>query len=588
MGVLLRTAVNVSGSDVARRRPGAHSHGILLCMTHTGPEPIRSREDLLRVLLDTAADLTALRDVEAVLQAIVRRTRTIVGADMAYVSLNDPARGDTYIRQSDGVVTAAYRTLRMPLGTGVLGQVATGLAPYQSADYLADETLVHVPDVDEIVRAEGVHAIMGAPLTVAGRVIGALTVAERRPRRFSAEEVAVVDSIGTHAAVALDNSMRFEQMERLAEDLVHRERRGAEELALVAQVLDLDRRLLEAVTVARDVRHVLAVGRGVLGCELTLAGADGAELAATGPAAPGDGGSEGGGGTTVAVTAASEELGSLRTPVVLAEHDVALLERIAAHAALALLFARADDDADLRQQSDLLDDLLEGRDVPPERLERRMQHWGLHPDDRLWCVALGVPPGDSRQRLQALRTLGLRAVMVAHRDHVCLVTADPRWERAVRRLFASQGWPLRAGLGGPAEGVRGLDDAHRSAGLALGSLEALGRDDVLDGADLGMLGALLDLDRRGELPRSLTAGVAPLVEHDRARGTDLVRTAFHYLESDGSAARTGELLHLHRNTVRQRLDRITALLGAGWDASPRRLDTHLALRVLHERDDLRR
>ena len=554
-------------------------------MTHTPTPPARSREDLLRVLLDTAADLTTRRDVEGVLQAIVRRTRAVVGADMAYVSLNDPDRGDTSVRHSDGVVTAAYRTLRMPLGTGVLGQVATGLAPYQSADYLADETLVHVPEVDEIVRAEGVHAVMGAPLTVEGRVIGALTVAERRPRQFSAEEIAVVDSIGTHAAVALDNSLRFERMERLAADLVHRERRGAEELALVSRALDLDRRLLEAVTLSPDVRRILEMGRGVLGCDLTLTGPDGAVVATTAPGPADDhGAGAGDGGTAVPVTAAAEALGTLGAPVALAEHDVALLERVAAHVALALLFARAADDTDVRRQSDLLDDLLEGRDVAPERLERGLRRRGLRPDDRLWSVTLDTP-GDARARLQALRGLGLRAVLAAHRDHVCLVTADTRWEAPVRRLFAERGWPLRAGVGGPAEGVGALADAHRSAVLALGSLTTLGRDGVLDGARLGLLGALLDLDRRGDLPRGLTAAVEPLVAHDRNRGTELVRTAFHYLETDGSAARTGELLHLHRNTVRQRLDRVTAVLGPGWDASPRRLDTHLALRVLHERGD---
>jgi GAF domain-containing protein len=542
--------------------------------------PTRSREDLLRVLLDTAADLTALRDVEAVLQAIVRRTRTIVGADMAYVSLNDPERGDTYIRQSDGVVTAAYRTLRMPLGTGVLGQVATGLAPYQSGDYLTDATIVHVPEVDEIVRGEGVHAIMGVPLEVAGRVIGALTVAERRPRRFSAEEIDVVDSIGTHAAVALDNSMRFEQMERLTDELVHRERRSADEIALVTRVLDLDRRLMDAVMLAPDVRRILQMGRSVLGCELTLTDPDDGRIAST---ADEDAGGPPAAGTSVAVTAASEQLGRIHAPADLPEHELALLERIAAHVALVLLFARAEEDAELRRQSELLDDLLEGHRVPHDRLERRMQRWGLQPGEPLRIVAVDAPPGEARRRVQAMRATGLRAVMVAHRDHVCLVTAETRFAGPLRRLFAERGWTLRAGAGGPVDDLTGLADAHRSAELALGSLITLGRDDVLDGAELGMLGALLDLDRRGGLPRSLTAGVDPLVEYDAARGTDLVRTAFCWLETDGSAARTAELLHLHRNTVRQRLERIEALLGAGWDASPRRLETHLALRVLDAR-----
>jgi hypothetical protein len=40
--------------------------------------------------------------------------------------------------------------------------------------------------------------------------------------------------------------------------------------------------------------------------------------------------------------------------------------------------------------------------------------------------------------------------------------------------------------------------------------------------------------------------------------------------------------------VRQRLTRIGALLGPGWDASPRRLETHLALHVRDAQVGLRR
>lgn len=534
------------------------------------------REELLRVLLDTATDITALRDVEAVLQTIVRRTRALVGTDMAYLALTDVDAGVTAIRHTEGVATHAYRTLRQPLGTGVLGEVARGLAPFQSADYLRDDALVHVPEIDEIVRAEGVHAIMGVPLTVAGRVMGALVVAERHPRVFTPQEVALVDSLGKIAAVALDNSERFEAANRLAEDLVRQQQRSAAELALITQVLELDERLMDAVMVTPDVGRILAIGQSVLGAHLWLRDPDGAVLGATTPdpapsVAP----------ASAAVTAAGEQLGTVVAGGTLDAPATALLDRIAVHVALALLFARAEEDADLRLQSEVLDDLLERTDVPRERLERRLQRWGLQPGEPLWSIVIEAPESDRRRRLQAVRGLNTRSVMMAaHHDHLCLVTADPDWERSLRPLFAARGWRLRAGLGGPVDDVRQLGDAHRRAELALGSLITLGRDGVLDGAELGLLGALLDLAHRGGLPQSLTAAVDPLREYDRARDTDLTRTAYVYLESDGNVARVAELLHLHRNTVRQRLERIAALLGPGWDASPRRLETHLALRVL--------
>jgi hypothetical protein len=91
------------------------------------------REGLLRVLYDTATDLTGIRDVEAVLKAIVRRTRSLIGSDIAYLSLNDYDSGESYVRVTDGATTALFRNIRMPLGEGVLGAVATGEAPTASA-----------------------------------------------------------------------------------------------------------------------------------------------------------------------------------------------------------------------------------------------------------------------------------------------------------------------------------------------------------------------------------------------------------------------------------------------------------------------
>jgi DNA-binding PucR family transcriptional regulator len=44
-------------------------------------------------------------------------------------------------------------------------------------------------------------------------------------------------------------------------------------------------------------------------------------------------------------------------------------------------------------------------------------------------------------------------------------------------------------------------------------------------------------------------------------------------------ARTSEQLQIHRNTVRQRLERISRVIGEDWLDSTRRLDVHLALRI---------
>lgn len=66
---------------------------------------------------------------------------------------------------------------------------------------------------------------------------------------------------------------------------------------------------------------------------------------------------------------------------------------------------------------------------------------------------------------------------------------------------------------------------------------------------------------------------------DERRGTALVETLEAWLAEDRHLARTGERLLVHPNTVTQRLERVTRLLGDGWQEPERLLEVALALRL---------
>ncbi|MGD0602544.1 MAG: helix-turn-helix domain-containing protein [Streptosporangiaceae bacterium] len=52
-----------------------------------------------------------------------------------------------------------------------------------------------------------------------------------------------------------------------------------------------------------------------------------------------------------------------------------------------------------------------------------------------------------------------------------------------------------------------------------------------------------------------------------------------YLNSGCNLTKTGRLLHVHVNTVTQRLDRIGRLLGQDWQLGERSLEIRLAVRL---------
>jgi DNA-binding PucR family transcriptional regulator len=69
------------------------------------------------------------------------------------------------------------------------------------------------------------------------------------------------------------------------------------------------------------------------------------------------------------------------------------------------------------------------------------------------------------------------------------------------------------------------------------------------------------------------------VDYDAERGTALIETLAAYFAAGGSLTRAKDALHVHVNTVAQRLERISQLIGADWNEPERALELQLALRV---------
>lgn len=186
----------------------------------------RRRENELAALFETAGDLAGLRDLDDVLRAIVVRARRLLGTDVAYLSLHDEAAGDTYMRVTAGSVSAEFQRVRLGMGEGLGGLVAQTASPYATADYFNDERFRHTRPIDSAVRDEGLVAILGVPLLAGGEVIGVLFASDRKVRPFTRDEVALLGSLATHAAIAIESA------NQLAET-----RAALAELAEASQVL---------------------------------------------------------------------------------------------------------------------------------------------------------------------------------------------------------------------------------------------------------------------------------------------------------------------------------------------------------------
>ena len=559
----------------------------------------RRRESELAALFDTAGDLAALRSVDDVLTAIVRRARQLLGTDVSYLTLHDDARGDTYMRVTDGSVSARFQSLRLPMGAGLGGLVAQTAAPYATARYFADPRFQHTDDINGGVAEEGLVAILGVPLVRGSRVIGVLFAADRNERLYDRSEVSLLGSLAAHAAIALDNARLLEETRTALEELSTATRELRAHTTSVERAAGAHDRFIDIVLRGGGVEDVAAAVTEALGGRITILDEHGRgtpspasdDLPPDPAAALTLARSTGrtvrdGSWWTAAVTVGAELLGGLvlHRDDELSDSDQRILERAALVTSLLLLIRRTASEAESRVRGELLEELLGPALRDPDGLRERARRLGADLD-RPHAVVVVLVEERSRGRALAAAThlAAVRGGLAGLNDGrvvLCLPGQEPGAAAAqvCRELGTAVGRPVTAGGAGPAQGPAAVAPAHVEAQRCASTLVALGRAGQAASADeLGFVGLLVGEGR--DVRGFVTATLGPVLDYDERRGTDLVGTLRAWFDAGGSPARAAEALQVHVNTVTQRLERVGRLLGRGWSAPERGLEVDLALRL---------
>ncbi|MFG2090343.1 MULTISPECIES: helix-turn-helix domain-containing protein [unclassified Spirillospora] len=565
------------------------------------------REAELSALFDTAGELAGLHDPDAILDGIVRRARWLLNADIAYLTLNDDERGDTCMRVTDGSVSAAFRRLRIPLGDGLGGLVAQTAMPYSSDDYLKDPQFRHRAFIDEAVAEEALVAILGVPMRLGGRVIGVLYAANRSERPFDQEKAVLLGSLASYAAVAIDKARLLEETRTALKDLDTAGAKARARGVAVERAAQAHERMTALVVRGGGAADVAAVVTEVLGGSLHVLDADGRTLAASGDPAPlaedelsrvmVTAHSPGTRGRTVrrgdlwvaSVSTGEEVLGALvlRTAAEVSDADRRILERAALVTALLMLLRRSVTEAEARVRGELLDDLLDGRVDGGEAFEARARRANLDLEaPHVVLSARCASPGHrGRAAFWASSYAAVsRGLAAARREEVVLLLPGDEpgqiADQVAKELRTALAAPVTVGAAGPVRGPSGVAGAHREARRCADALVALGRrDGGADARELGFVGLLIGADR--DVGGFLRTTLGPVLDYDTRRGTSLTGTLEVYFDTGCSLSRTAERLHIHVNTVTQRLNRVGRLLGDGWQEPGRALDIQLAIRLHH-------
>jgi signal transduction histidine kinase len=179
-------------------------------------------------------------------------------------------RNELVARAAVGLEEEVEQAVRIPVGGGFAGRVAAERRPVVLDDVDRADVL------NPILREKGIKSMLGVPLVFADRLLGVLHVGTLSPRKFTLDDVDLLEVVANTASIAIEHARLFAaerearmRLERL--DWVTDAALGYLELdELLAELLTRTRALLEtdtaAVLLLDEARNEL-VARAAVGLE---------------------------------------------------------------------------------------------------------------------------------------------------------------------------------------------------------------------------------------------------------------------------------------------------------------------------------
>jgi putative methionine-R-sulfoxide reductase with GAF domain len=171
-------------------------------------------DDRLRRIESVTDAALARLDVEDLLVELLDRLRELLGVDTAAVLLLDSASQQLVATAARGIEEEVRQGVRIPIGKGFAGRIAAEKKP------VIVETVDRSTVLNPTLLDRGIHSLLGAPLIAGGKVIGVVHVGSLTSRRFTADDVSLLQLVADRVALAVQASLS--EVERAAAGALQR------------------------------------------------------------------------------------------------------------------------------------------------------------------------------------------------------------------------------------------------------------------------------------------------------------------------------------------------------------------------------
>ncbi len=169
----------------------------------------KAHQDLLALNTITSVVSQSL-DLDTVLGNALDKTLAIMKVSTGGILLLDEERQMLCYRVHRGLSSTYVGKMCLSLGEGIAGRVAQTGEAILVEDISTDPRAAY----PELIAAEGLRAFASVPLRSKEKVLGVFNIASHGTRKFSSEDIQLLESIAVQVAIAVENARLHQEVQR--------------------------------------------------------------------------------------------------------------------------------------------------------------------------------------------------------------------------------------------------------------------------------------------------------------------------------------------------------------------------------------
>jgi signal transduction histidine kinase len=173
--------------------------------------------DRYQKLIEISRDLSSTLDLNILLDHIVHAAADLCQAEAASILLYDQSREEMYFQAASNLEEPLIRSLMVPVEGSIAGMAIKEGKPINIADVKNNPH--HYGSIEKSTGIE-TDSLLAIPMIAKEKAIGVLEAVNKLSGRFTEADQNLLMALGSQAAIAIENTLLFQQSDLISE-LIH-------------------------------------------------------------------------------------------------------------------------------------------------------------------------------------------------------------------------------------------------------------------------------------------------------------------------------------------------------------------------------